>query len=95
MSQLFHLLTDLAIDPNKQRVFASNPNALMDRVNLSEAERTAMMSGESAKIAALFTKELAQPAISIGDPGPDPLPDPDPVPPTPDEPKPDSDEDEV
>ena len=95
MSQLFHLLKDLAIDPNKQRVFASNPNALIDGVNLSQAEGTAIMSKEGTEIAAIFAGELERLAMTTADPGPDPLPDPDPFPPTPDEPKPDSDEDEV
>ncbi|MBH8578322.1 hypothetical protein I8752_36375 [Nostocaceae cyanobacterium CENA369] len=90
MSKLFYLLTDLALDTNKQSIFINNPCSLMDEVGLSEAEQTAMMSKESTKIAALFADELVQLAITSGDPGPDPLPDPDPFPPSPpDDPKPD------
>jgi len=90
MGTLFHLLTDLALDSKKQSVFINNPRSLMDEVGLSEAEQTAMMSKEGAKIAALFADELAPLAITTSDPGPDPLPDPDPFPPSPPEPEPGS-----
>lgn len=96
MSQLFHLLTDLALDPKKQRVFINNPSSVMDKVGLSEAEQTAMLSKEAAKIAMLFADERVPLAITVGDPGPDPLPDPDPGPPPdpdpapPEDPSPDS-----
>ena len=92
MSQLFHLLTDLALDTKKQSAFLNNPSSLMDEVGLTEAEKTAIMSGENAKIAALFADERVPLAITAVDPGPDPLPDPDPFPPSsPPDPKPDSD----
>lgn len=92
MSNLLDLLTDLALDTKKQSAFMDNPSSLMDEIGLSEAEKTAMMSGESAKIAALFAEERIPLAITMGDPGPDPLPDPDPFPPSPpEEPEPDSD----
>ncbi|NEP00473.1 MAG: hypothetical protein F6K58_17680 [Symploca sp. SIO2E9] len=96
MSKLFHLLTDLAIDPKKESVFINNPSSLMDEAGLSEAEQSAISSKEAAKIAALFADERVPLAITSGDPGPDPLPDPDPFPlPSPapfppKEPKPDS-----
>ncbi|MEG3907098.1 hypothetical protein QT979_06895 [Microcoleus sp. w2-18bC1] len=91
MSQLFHLLTDLALDPKKQSVFINNPSSLMNEVGLSEAEQTAITSKDSAKIAAFFADELISLAITTSDPGPDPLPDPDPFPPSPpSDPKPDS-----
>ncbi|NEP52228.1 MAG: hypothetical protein F6K65_26895 [Moorea sp. SIO3C2] len=80
MSKLFHLLTDLALDPNKQSVFINNPSSVMDEVGLSEVEQTAMISKEPAKIAAFFANEQAPLAITCADPGPDPLPDPDPFP---------------
>ena len=80
MSKLFHLLTDLALDPKKQSVFINHPSSLMDEVDLSEAEQTAMSSKEAAKIAALFADEPVPLAMTMGDPGPDPLPDPDPAP---------------
>ncbi len=80
MSQLFHLLTDLALDPKKQSVFINNPSSLIDELGLSQAEHTATMSKETAKIAALFADELVPLAITAADPGPDPLPDPDPFP---------------
>jgi len=83
MSNLLDLLTDLGLDPKKQSVFLNNPSSLMDEVGLSEAEQTAMMSGETAKIAALFAEERVPLAITAIDPGPDPLPDPDPFPPSP------------
>jgi hypothetical protein len=92
MSNLLDLLTDLALDTKKQSAFINHPHSLMDGVGLSEAEQAAMMSGESAKIAALFADERVPLAITAGDPGPDPLPDPDPFPPSPpEEPEPDSD----
>ena len=92
MSNLLDLLTDLALDTKKQSAFLNNPSSLMDEVGLTEAEKTAMMSGENAKIAALFAEELVPFAITFVDPGPDPLPDPDPFPPSPPpDPKPDSD----
>ena len=92
MSNLLNLLTDLALDTKKQSAFLNNPSSLMDEVGLTEAEQTAMMSGENAKIAALFADERVPLAITAVDPGPDPLPDPDPFPPSPPpDPKPDSD----
>jgi len=92
MSNLLDLLTDLALDTKKQSAFLNNPSSLMDEVGLTEAEQTAMMSGENAKIAALFADERVPLAITAVDPGPDPLPDPDPFPPSsPPDPKPDSD----
>ncbi|MDJ0675518.1 MAG: hypothetical protein QNJ36_09090 [Calothrix sp. MO_167.B42] len=80
MSKLFDLLTDLALDPKKQSVFINDPRTLMEDVGLSEAEQTAIISKESAQVAALFADEQIPLAITIGDPGPDPLPDPDPFP---------------
>ncbi len=91
MSQLFHLLTDLALDPKKQSVFINNPNALMEEAGLSEAEQTAMLSKEAAKITALFADEPVPLAMTFGDPGPDPLPDPDPCPPPDPDPAPPGD----
>ncbi|MDY6783251.1 MAG: hypothetical protein SW833_12030 [Cyanobacteriota bacterium] len=82
MSKLFKLLTDLALDTNKQSVFINNPNLLMDEVGLSATDRTVMMSKESAKIAAHFADEQTPLTLTLGDPGPDPLPDPDPFPPS-------------
>jgi len=82
MSNLLDLLTDLALDTKKQSVFLNNPSSLMEEVGLSEAEQTAIMSGETAKIAALFADERVPLAITAVDPGPDPLPDPDPFPPS-------------
>lgn len=91
MGKLFDLLTDLALDPKKQSVFINNPRALMDEVGLSEIEQSAMISKESAKVAAFFADEPVQLAITTSDPGPDPLPDPDPFPPfPPGEPEPDA-----
>ena len=91
MSNLLDLLKDLALDPKKQSAFINNPSSLMDGVGLSEAEKTAIMSGENAKIAALFAGERITLAITAADPGPDPLPDPDPFPPSPpSDPEPDS-----
>jgi len=52
----------------------------MDEVGLSQAEQTAIMSKEDAKVAAFFAHEIVQPAVTTSDPGPDPLPDPDPFP---------------
>lgn len=80
MSKLFDLLTDLALDPKKQSVFINNPSSVMDKVGLSEAEQTAIISKEPAKIAALFADEQVPIALTFVDPGPDPLPDPDPFP---------------
>ncbi|NEQ14403.1 hypothetical protein [Moorena sp. SIO3A2] len=80
MSKLFNLLTDLALDPNKQSVFINNPSSVMDEVGLSEAEQTAIISKEPAKISALFADKQVPLAVTTADPGPDPLPDPDPFP---------------
>jgi hypothetical protein len=92
MSNLLDLLTDLALDTKKQSAFMDNPSSFTDGVGLSEAEKTAIMSGENAKITALFAEERVPFAITFVDPGPDPLPDPDPFPPSPPpDPKPDSD----
>jgi hypothetical protein len=92
MSNLLDLLTDLALDPKKQSAFINNPSSCMDGVGLSEAEKTAIMSGENPKIAALFAGERITLAITFADPGPDPLPDPDPFPPSPpQDPEPDCD----
>ncbi|MBD1829204.1 hypothetical protein NDI47_06360 [Microcoleus vaginatus GB1-A2] len=92
MSNLLDLLTDLALDTKKQSAFLNNPSSLMEEMGLTEAEQTAMMSGENAKITALFAEERVTFAITVFDPGPDPLPDPDPFPPSPPpDPKPDSD----
>ncbi len=91
MSKLLDLLTDLALDLNKQSAFLNNPSSLMDEVGLSETEQTAIMSGENAKIATLFAEERVPLALTVIDPGPDPLPDPDPFPPSPpQDPNPDS-----
>jgi hypothetical protein len=80
VSNLFHLLTNLAIEPKKESVFINNPKLFMDEVGLSEAEQALILSQESTKIAALFADEQVELAISAADPGPDPLPDPDPFP---------------
>ena len=91
MSNLLDLLTDLALDTKKQSAFLNNPSSLMDEVGLTEAEQTAMMSGENAKIAALFADERVPFAITVSIPA-DPLPNPDPFPPSPpSDPEPDSD----
>ncbi|AOY83056.1 hypothetical protein BJP36_27205 [Moorena producens JHB] len=95
MSQLFDLLTDLALDPNKQSVFINNPSSVMDEVGLSEAEQTAMISKEPAKITGLFADEQVPLAMTLGDPGSDPLPDPDPFPMPDPEPSPSEEEEEV
>lgn len=91
MSNLFDFLTDLALDTKKQSAFINDPSFLMNEVGFTEVEQTAMVSGENAKIAALFAKEKVCFAITMIDPGPDPLPDPDPFPPSPpSDPQPDS-----
>lgn len=91
MSKLFHVLTDLALDPKKQSVFINNPSSFMEKIGLYEAEQTAIFSKDVAKIAALFADETVPLAMTIGDPGPDPLPDPDPFPPSPpEEPEPET-----
>ncbi|AOX02334.1 hypothetical protein BJP34_25400 [Moorena producens PAL-8-15-08-1] len=95
MSKLFDLLTDLALDPNKQSVFINNPSSVMDKVGLSEAEQTAMISKEAAKIAALFAEQQVPLALTFMDPGPDPLPDPDPFPMPDPDPSPSEEEEEA
>ncbi|WP_424102241.1 hypothetical protein [Moorena producens] len=95
MSKLFDLLTDLALDPKKQSVFINNPSSVMEKVGLSEAEQTAMISKEPANIAALFADEQVPLALTFGDPGPDPLPDPDPFPMPDPEPSPSEEEEEA
>ncbi|NET64750.1 MAG: hypothetical protein F6K63_10265 [Moorea sp. SIO1G6] len=95
MSKLFDLLTDLALDPKKQSVFINNPSSVMDKVGLSEAEQTAMISKEPTKIAVLFAEEQVPLALSLVDPGPDPLPDPDPFPMPDPEPSPSEEEEEA
>jgi len=87
MNNLFHFLTDMATNPEKQMMFESNPKAMMEANALSEEHQIALNSGDRAKvIAAIFdeleTNELVavQGAAIWGDPGPDPIPDPDPLP---------------
>ncbi len=88
MSKLLDFLTDLAIDPQKQQAFARFSEAFMDAAGLSEADKTALKSGDKAKVAAPFAEEFPDLACGAFDPVPDPLPDPDPLPPPP--PPPDS-----
>ncbi|NEP00716.1 MAG: hypothetical protein F6K58_19025 [Symploca sp. SIO2E9] len=86
MNQLLLFLTDLAIDPNKQRAFEKEPEALMAAAGLSESEQVAIKSKDSLQISAFLKDEYFQAALVVGVPNPDPLPDPDPpLPPDPPE----------
>ncbi|WP_044171315.1 hypothetical protein [Kamptonema formosum] len=87
MSKLFDFLTDLTTNPRQQEAFAKAPDTVMAAVGLSELERAALKSGNSARIAATFTNHIIPSAFSLVDPAPDPFPDPDP----PDSDEPDSD----
>jgi hypothetical protein len=78
MSQLPVFLANLAIDPKQQLAFEKEPDALMAAAGLSEAERAAIKSRNSAQITAICADEHFQAAIVATLPNPDPLPDPDP-----------------
>ena len=84
MTNLFHFLTDLATDVKAQETFGKNSQAVMEAARLSEADKTALKSGDQATIAVVFNNELLQLAAILGDPGPDHFPDPDPPSPPPD-----------
>ena len=88
MSSLFHFLTDLATEPQKQAAFTQNPETVMKLAGLSEADKAILRSAEKDLISAAFTNELTVLATGCIDPGPDPLPDPDPLPSDPPEPSP-------
>jgi hypothetical protein len=89
MSQLPVFLANLAIDPKQQLAFEQEPDALMAAAGLSESERAAIKSRNSAQITAICADEHFQAAIAIVLPDQDPLPDPDPpVPAPPDSPTP-------
>lgn len=78
MSNLFHFLTDFAINPQKQIAFAKQPNALLVAAGLSKAEQVVVESKSSNKVAEILANELTRSAFICFDPGQDPLPDPDP-----------------
>jgi hypothetical protein len=87
MSQLPAFLTSLAIDPKKQLAFEKEPEALMAAAGLSESERAAIKSRNSAEITEILADEHFQAAVVATLPNPDPLPDPDPpAPPAPPDP---------
>lgn len=91
MSNLLDFLTDLAVDPQKQRAFFKAPEEVMDAAELSQANRIAINSRDKAKVSAPFADEYPQIACGTFAPNPDPLPDPDPPLPPPPPPPPDSD----
>lgn len=78
MNNLFHFLTNLAVNPQQQIAFATQPNAMMIAAKLSPAERNIVESKMSKKITDIFTTPHTLLASVCVDPGPDPLPDPDP-----------------
>jgi hypothetical protein len=78
MSDLFHFMTDLAINPKQQQAFAKSPDAVMNTIELSESARAVLKSRDNAQITATFADEHFQAAVFVADPNPDPLPDPDP-----------------
>ncbi len=85
MSNLLRFLTDLAVDPHKQRAFLKAPEELMNAAKLSQADRIAIESGDKAQVSAPFADEYPQIACGTLAPVPDPFPDPDPpLPPPPD-----------
>lgn len=90
MNNLLHFLTDLAINPQKQIAFATDPETLMQIAGLAEADQEVLKSGERDKIGAAFVNELTRLSRICLDPGPDPLPDPDPPPPSDSSSSPDS-----
>lgn len=80
MSNLFHFLTDLAVNPQKQVAFATDPEALIEMAGLSEADKAVLKSRDRHKIDMAFTNVHPLLSRTCIDPGPDPWPDPDPLP---------------
>ena len=78
MSDLFHFLTDLAVNPKQQLALATLPATMMDTIDLSESDKILLKNRNSAKIRAAFADSSFQAATAVADPNPDPLPDPDP-----------------
>ena len=78
MVNLFHFLTDLAIEPRKQVAFAQNADLIMEVAGLTGADKAVIKSAEKDKISAVFANEFTVLAVGCLEPGPDPLPDPDP-----------------
>ncbi|MBP0016187.1 MAG: hypothetical protein J7647_01365 [Cyanobacteria bacterium SBLK] len=83
MSKLLSFLSDIAINPHQQLVFArdNNASAVIAKLGLSKEEQIAVESKSRATIAAVFANETIPLAVVCGDPNPeDPYPDPDPDP---------------
>lgn len=85
MSELLHFLTDFAVDPKGQEVFAKSPEAVLGGVKLSEASKAALQDGARVEVTSAFANELeindlaaVMGSCTYTDPGPDPNPDPDP-----------------
>lgn len=79
MANLFHFLTEFAVDPAKQISFRKNPQLVMSEAGLSQTEQAIISSRSSRQIDAVFADKNIPMAYVCGDPGPDPLPDPDPT----------------
>lgn len=79
MANLFHFLTEFAVDPAKQISFRKNPQLVMTEAGLSQAEQAIIASRSHRQIDAVFADKNIPFANICADPGPDPLPDPDPT----------------
>ncbi len=87
MSKLVNFLTQLAIDPQQQILFESDPNAIIEKAGLTEVEKQAVLKGVREDISDLVAGDLPlthRHAVAgncfMADPGPDPDTDPDPWP---------------
>jgi hypothetical protein len=78
MANLFHFLTDLAVNPTKQMDFIRYPHTVITASGLSPMEQTIIESRNRRQINAIFADRRVTMASVCADPGPDPLPDPDP-----------------
>jgi hypothetical protein len=83
LDKLFDFLTELALHPREQLAFHQNLNTLIEKAELSQAEKFLLKSKDKDKIGAAFTDNSTVLAFACGNPGDDPLPDPDDDPPPP------------
>ena len=87
MKDLFQLMIDLAVDPQKQALFECDPSLITADLRLSDTNLMRLNSGNRAQIKAVIQEELrtdefisVMGSCIVLDPGPDPTPDPDPDP---------------
>ena len=87
MNKVTHFLADLAVNPQKQAAFMSNPSLNLTASELSEATQAHLQTMEYVRITEAVIDELMADELTAvlgtctaADPGPDPMPDPDPPP---------------